>query len=74
MSVEGQARRDKVEKSTPTLIEVSVAVVVAFLLVMTGIRLVGGFAVDPNRGGHAAIAAENPPSPPVLTRSVRPVP
>lgn len=74
MSVEGQARREKSEKATPTLIEVSVAVLVAFLLVMTGIRLVGGFAVDPHRGVQAAIAAETSPSPPVLTRSVRPSP
>lgn len=74
MSVEGQARREKSERSTPTLIEVSVAVLVAFLLVMTGIRLVGGFAVDPHRGAQAAIAAENSPSNPGLTRAVRPAP
>ncbi len=60
MSVEGQARREKREKSPPTLLEVSVALVVALLLVLTGIRLFGGFAVATNRSPQSASSAEPP--------------
>ncbi len=71
MSVEGQARREKSGKSPPTLLEVSVALVVAVLLVLTGVRLLGGFGVVPYRGGQAAIAADAPVEGLVLTKASR---
>lgn len=71
MSVEGQAGREKSEKSPPTLVEVSVALVVALLLVMTGIRLFGGFAVATNRGAHASATSDQADDSLTLTKASR---
>ncbi|WP_293860514.1 hypothetical protein [uncultured Alsobacter sp.] len=47
------------------------ALVVAVLLVLTGVRLLGGFGVVPYRGGQAAIAADAPVEGLVLTKASR---
>lgn len=70
MSVEGQARREKREKSPPTLMEVSVALVVALLLVLTGLRLAGGFNVE-TRGAHAAVEQDHAEGSLPLTKASR---
>ena len=53
--------------------EVSVALVVALLLVLTGIRLAGGFNVETNRGAHAAATPDQPQGELPLTKASRAV-
>jgi hypothetical protein len=72
MSLEGQARPEKRQKSPPTLVEVSVALVAVLLLVLTGIRLVGGFDVSAQRGAQAAMANDRAPDAPLVVRTSRP--
>jgi hypothetical protein len=62
MSVNSLLRRIRSDKARPTLVEVSVGLAVALLLVMTALRFLGGFDTVPHRGAQASTAdASTPP-------------
>jgi hypothetical protein len=53
-------RRFKSQSAPPTVLEVSVALAVALLLVLTALRLLSGFDVDVQRGAQASVPVGNP--------------
>lgn len=67
----GFLRRMKREKTSTTVVELSITLAVALLLVMTGLRLMGGFGVDLHRASAqpSTSSAEASAAPATVTRA-----